>query len=85
MSCLWRVGGARGWAAKPQTCSSGSSRCCSANSIGVIWPRLEAAGWNTTLSAILVEDASSGSSLIQQFKERIRVDDQVKTIPLQPA
>jgi len=31
-------------------------------------------------SAMLVEDASSGSSLIQEFKEPIRIDDRIKTL-----
>jgi phage terminase large subunit-like protein len=38
--------------------------------------------WNTILSAILVEDASSGVSIIQEFKEPVPIDDKVKTILL---
>jgi predicted phage terminase large subunit-like protein len=35
------------------------------------------------LPAILIEQASSGASLIQAFKEAVRIDHQVKTILLQ--
>ena len=46
----------------------------------IIYWRREAAIWKATLSAVLVEDASSGTSLIQAFKEPVRIDDKVKTI-----
>ena len=46
----------------------------------IVYWRAAALRWNATVSAILIEDASSGASLIQEFKEPIRIDDQTKTI-----